>query len=69
MQLCDLLNVKCLDEIKTETFCAMDDVGEGEPHRVIDVSGWSRGYRPLTYTNHNRRFLIFLTVLLKLEIR
>jgi hypothetical protein len=47
----------------------MDDVGEGEPHRVIDVSGWSRGYRPLTYTNHNRRFLIFLTVLLKLEIR
>jgi hypothetical protein len=29
-----LLDVKCLDEIKTDTFCAMDDVGEEEPHRV-----------------------------------
>lgn len=34
MQLCDLVDVKCLDEIETETFCAMGDVGEAEPHRA-----------------------------------
>lgn len=32
MQLCDLVDVKSLDEIGTEKFSAMDDVGKAEPH-------------------------------------
>lgn len=53
MQLCDLVDVKCLDEIETETFCAMDDVGEAEPHRAdrrFRLITWLQAHRPTPIT-------------------